>query len=52
VKKNLFEDADGRIIVKWILEKCVVKAWFGFNRLRIGSNNWLFFITVMYLLFS
>jgi hypothetical protein len=32
---------DGRIILKWILEKYAGKLWTGFFWLRIGSSNGL-----------
>jgi hypothetical protein len=32
---------DGRKILKYILERFVVKAWIGLNWLRIESNGWI-----------
>jgi hypothetical protein len=30
---------DGRIILKWILEKWVVSVWTGFYGLRLGTSG-------------
>jgi hypothetical protein len=32
-------NADGTMILKWLLEKCVVKGWEVFKWLKIGPNG-------------
>jgi hypothetical protein len=32
---------DRKIILKWILEKCSVRMWFGLNLLGTGASNGL-----------